>query len=161
MQLYIKNKSGEFELATEAELNEVFKEKSDLIVSKRISAIQEREVSKALEEAKPEFEKNLREELSAKIRGEVEEEFKSKLEEAEKTKGDLEIALRRKTVAAEFGFKPETEKFLGNGSEEDMRKEAETLKNSFSVPATQQLPEKQTSEPKSSTYEKTGLDIKI
>lgn len=160
MQLYTKNSTGEFELATEAELSEAFKEKSHAIVARRIEEIRESEVSKALEKAKPELEKNLREELTAKIKSEVEEEFKPKLDEAEKAKGELEVALRRKTVAAEYGFKPEAEEFLGNGSEEEMRAKADALKKNFSTPAPEP-PEKKTAELKSSTYEKTGLDIKI
>lgn len=160
MQLYSKNESGEFELATEAELNEAFKEKSDRIVSKRIAEIREAEVSKAIAEAKPELEKTLREELTPKLREELESEFKPQIEEAQKAKAELECALRRKTVAAEYGFKPEAEEFLGNGSEEEMRATAEKLKNNFGAPAPQP-PEKNSAEPKSSIMEKTGLDIKI
>lgn len=160
MQLYSKTESGEFEPATEAELSAVFKEKSDRIVSKRIAEIREAEVSKAIEEAKPELEKTLRDELTAKIKDEVESEFKPQLEEVQRAKADLEVALRRKTVAAEYGFKPEAEEFLGNGSEEDMRSNAEKLKSNFGAPAPQP-PEKNSAEPKSSIMEKTGLDIKI
>lgn len=160
MQLYSKNESGEYEPATEAQLSEVFKEKSHAIVARRIEEIRESEVSKALEKAKPELEQKLRDELTAKIKGEVESEFKPQLDEANKKAGELEVALRRKTVAAEFGFKPETEEFLGNGSEEDMRAKAETLKSNFGAPAPQ-MPEKNSAEPKSSLLSKTGLDIKI
>lgn len=162
MELFIKNESGDFERATQAELDEAFKEKSDLIVSKRIEKIREAEVKKAIEEATPKFEAKLREELTTKIKGEVESELKPKLEEAEKARNEVEVALRRKTVAAEFGFKPETEQFLGDGSEEEMRAKAETLRDSFAGShAPQNLPEKESSDPKSSIQEKTGLDIRI
>ena len=161
MQLYSKNESGEYEPATEAQLNEVFKEKSNGIVAKRIAEIREAEVKKATEEARPKLEQQLREELTAKIKGEVEAELKPQIDEANKAKGELEIALRRKTVAAEFGFKPETEEFLGSGSEEDMRAKAETLKSNFGAPAQPQTPEKTSGEQQSSLLEKTGLDIKL
>lgn len=160
MQLYTKNESGEFEPATDKQLSEAFKEKSDPIVARRIAEIREREVAKALEEAKPELEKTVREEISAKVRSEVESEFKPQLDEANKAKGELEIALRRKTIAAEYGFKPETEEFLGNGTDEEMRAKADLLKNNFGT-SEPQAPEKKTAEPQNKLQEATGLDIKI
>lgn len=160
MQLYAKNESGEFEPATDKQLAEVFKEKSDPIVARRIGEIREREVAKALEEARPGLEKTVREEISAKVRSEVEGEFKPQLEEANKAKQELEIALRRKTIAAEYGFKPETEEFLGNGTDEEMRAKADVLKNNFGSTETK-APEKQTAEPTNKLQEATGLDITI
>lgn len=160
MNFYTKNESGEMVPATEAQLEKLVSERSNGIVARRIAEIREKEVADALAKAKPELETKLRDELTAKIKSEVESEFQPLIDEANKAKGEAELALRRKTIAAEFGFKPETEEFLGSGSEEDMRAKAETLKNSFGAPAPS-APDKEPGEQKSSVFDKTGLDIQV
>ena len=160
MQLFIKNESGEFQAATESQLDEVFREKSGFFVSKRLNETREKEAEKL----RPELEKKIHDELEPKLKEEAkaaaEAEFMPKLEEATKRAEDAELALRRKTIAAEYGFKAETEEFLGNGTEDEMRAKADKLKESFAT-TEPEAPRKETATPKSSVLESTGLDIRI
>lgn len=155
-RFYLRNESGDFIEATESDYEEAFRERSDKIISKRLAI----SVKNALEKEKPEFLEKLRREETSTIRKEIEAEAQSKIDEAEKRVGDLENRLRRKTIAAEYGFKPEAEEFLGNGTEEEMRAKADTLKNSFAVGGGN-YPEKHNVEPGSESLEKYGLDVKI
>ena len=160
MQLYTKKESGEFVEATESELNEVFKSKSDVIVSKRIEQIREKE----LEKARPEYEKKIREELTPKIqtelKAELEKDYQGKLDKVNKKALELETSLRRKTIAAEYGLKAEAEKFLGDGNEEEMRANADSLK-ALGSSTNQNLPEKNSGTAPSEVAEKYGLDVQI
>ena len=162
MQFYIKNESGEFTAASESQIEDAFRERSDAIVSKRLASIKDKE----LEKARPEFEKKVREEVTAGIektlREQIEGEYKGKLEEADKAIAEKDILLRRKTIAAEYGFKPDAEEFLGNGTDDEMRAKADTLKNTFGANSGGgDLPNKTGTEPPSETAEQYGLDIKI
>ena len=146
-KFYKKNEDGEF-VEADKDVDDLFRERSGSIVSERLSSMKE----KIAPQVRAEIEADVRKESTEKIRGEVktelESEYKTRLEESEAKARDLDIRLRRKTVAAEFGFKPEVEKFLGDGSEEDMRKEADALKSSFATSPAPTFPEKETSEPK-------------
>ena len=160
MQFYIKNDSGEF-VEADKEIDEEYKKRSWGIVHTRLEEITERE----LEKKRPEFEKRVRGEVEEafkkEIRESVEAEYKDKLAEADKKYGELDVAFRRKTIAAEYGFKPESEEFLGSGTDEEMRAKADTLKNTFSTPAQTQTPDKTDGAPQSKLLDKYGLDIKI
>ncbi len=160
MEFFTKNESGEFIAASDSQIEDLFKERSDKIVSKKLASVREKE----LERLRPELEKQIREETTSKLKEElkteIEGEYKTKLEEATKAQDELNIQLRRKTIAAEYGFKPETEEFLGNGTEDEMRAKADTLKNSFGNPAVN-YPDKSPGEPNSESLEKYGLDVKI
>lgn len=131
MQFYTKNESGEYAEATSSQLEEYFRSRSDKIVQGRIEAMRQNEI----ERVKPELEKTLREELTKsmepEIRKTVEAEFQTKLDEANKTIAERETTIRQKTIAAEYGFKAGTEKFLGTGTEEEMRANADELKQGF------------------------------
>lgn len=145
MQFYTKNESGEYTEATSAQLEEYFRSRSDKIVQNRIEAIRQSEIEKV----KPELEKTLREELTKslepEIRKNVESEFQTKLDEAQKTIAERDTTIRQKTIAAEYGFKAGTEKFLGTGSEEEMRKNADELKSGFIATTSKtEFPEKKT-----------------
>lgn len=156
-RFFLKNESGEFVEATDSDYEEAFRERSEKIIAKKLPS----SLEKALAEERPAFVEKIRKEEASKIREEVENEFKPKLDEAEKKAGNLETQLRRKTIAAEYGFKPETEEFLGNGSEEEMRAKADTLKNSFASAQTGNFPDKQPGEPGSESLKKYGLDVKV
>lgn len=145
---YVKNDSDEYVEASEDQINELFKEKSDKIVSAKLKCRQEK--------MRAELEAELREKMGAAIKGDVEAEIKQKLEseyqaklaEAESKSKELDVQLRRKTIAAEYGFKPEAEKYLGSGTDEEMRAEADVLKNSFGhFESSDGKIEKKTSEP--------------
>ena len=69
--------------------------------------------------------------IESKIREGVKGEFQSKIDELTKSLDESKVQVSRKTIAAEYGFKPEFEKYLGNGTEEEMRKEADVLKAGF------------------------------
>ena len=98
--------------------------------------------------------------IKVEAKAELETEYKEKLEASESKARQLDVKLRRKTIAAEYGFKPEAEEFLGEGSDEDMRAKADTLKTSFTINNSTSM-EKQ-SEPKvSKLQEKTGITVEI
>lgn len=156
MQFYIKNESGEFVEANKEVENE-FRRMSDPIVARRIAEKMETELNKA----RPDFEKKVRGEVEEALRKTIATEYEGKLAEATKKYEDLDVALRRKTIAAEYGFKPESEEFLGSGTDEEMRAKADTLKNTFSTPAQTQTPDKTDGAPQSKLLDKYGLDIKI
>lgn len=156
MQFYIKNESGEF-VDGNKEVEAEFKRKSDPIVARRIAEKLEIE----LEKARPDIEKKVRGEVEESVRKTISAEYKDKLAEANKKYEDLDIAFRRKTIAAEYGFKPESEEFLGSGTDEEMRAKADTLKNTFSTPTQTQTPDKTDGAPQSKLLDKYGLDIKI
>lgn len=158
-EFYIKNEAGEFVEASK-EVDEEFHRRSHQIVSNRINEIRE----KALEEARPEIEERVRKETVEKIREEVKTAFKGeydgKLAEAENRVKELDAALRRKTIAAEYGFKPEAEQFLGDGTDDDMRAKADTLKSSF-APQDVAMPDKGSADPVSKVQQETGLNIVV
>ncbi len=151
-EIYIKNEDGEYVKPSANQLEEVFREKSDAIVSGRLKKIRDKETIKIREEIEAEVRKNATDSLRQEVKTELEKEYTSKLnkletkaKEAENKAKQSETALRRKAIAAEYGFKPETEQFLGDGNDEEMRAKADTLKNSFQSEQTPaNAPEKQT-----------------
>lgn len=148
MNFYTKNDDGEY---TEVDTKEMFKDRHDQWVRSETSKIKE------------DLEKTYREEMSKTIAKETEDriknEYQPKLDDATKKVSELETSLRQKTIAAEYGFKPGTEKYLGTGSEDDMRKEADVLKNSFG--GTPPAGDKHTTDSKSKTQERTGVKVVI
>lgn len=145
---YTQGENGEY---SEVDAESMFQE--------RKSRWQQTETSKI----RTEVEASLRDELTPTIEKEqrsiIEKEFQPKLEDAQKVNTALETQLRQKTIAAEYGFKPGTEKYLGEGSEEDMRKEADNLKEHFATSTTP--PEKKTSSGESAIQKRTGIAVKV
>lgn len=148
MTYYTQNDAGEY---LEVDSDEMFKERHD------------RWVKNESEKVRKDVETSIRDELTLTITKKVEDrvkgEFETKLTEATATTTQLQTQLRQKTVAAEYGFKPGTEKYLGEGTEEEMRKEADTLKTSFANGGTP--PEKVTGGGQSKAQKKTGLQVTI
>ena len=143
-KFYIKNEAGEF---TEADdlVEDEFHQRSEKIVAVRLAKKLEKETPKIREE----LESKVRDEVTETIKGEVTEalkgEYEAKVKAAEEKASQLDTELRRKTIAAEYGFTPEAEQFLGTGTDDEMRQKADTLKQSFvnkSAPA----PEKTTTD---------------
>lgn len=160
MQFYTKDDSGEYTEATDGQIEELFRSRSDKIVAKKLAAARE----KAMEELRPELEEQIRKDFIPKLEEEAQkkatEEWQGKLDEANKRADGLDVALRRKTIAAEYGFKPEAEQFLGDGSDDDMRAKADALKSSFNQPEAK-YPDKQSTEPVSKLQQETGLKIVV
>lgn len=131
MEFYVKNEAGEF-VSGDAEVQEYaenyLREKSDAIVSSRISRFKKQEASKIREELteqlRQELGKAAEEEAAAKLKA----DYDQKLSEAEAKTTHLETELRRKNIAAEYGLKADLEQFLGDGDEESMRGKADILK---------------------------------
>lgn len=142
---------GENDEYQEATVDDMFKERHDRWVKTESTRIRE------------DVEKSLRDELAPTITKEAEDKIKSelqpKLDAAVQKAQQLETSLRQKTIAAEYGFKPGTEKYLGNGTEEEMRKEADLLKSSFN--GTTKAPDKETGSGKSATQQRTGIKVEI
>lgn len=133
-EFYKKNDDGEFvevDQDKDEDLNELWRKKSDDIVRGRLRDTK----AKMRKEVEEEMAANIPESVTKAAREGVEKEYKAKLEAAESENRKLGIQLRRKAIAAEYGFKPEVEKFLGDGDEDEMRKEADTLKVSFEAAA--------------------------
>ena len=156
LTFYVKDESGNFNEATDSDYEKAFEERSARIVSKKLA----KSVANKLEQGRPEFERKVREEEEDKIRKELETEYLPKIDEANKRADELDVKLRRKTIAAEYGFKQEAEEFLGDGDEDSMRAKADTLKHSFSSPEVS-FPDKESGEVKSDVETKYGLDVKI
>lgn len=135
MNFYVKNESGEFTEATEEQISELFKEKSDKIVSAKLKSRQEKLRGEIEAELRSQLSETIKGELSetikAEARKEVESEYQQKLSDSESKAKELDIKLRRKTIAAEYGFKMDAEQFLGDGTDEEMRAKADVLKDSF------------------------------
>lgn len=152
---YKQNDEGEY-IEADKDVDELFRQKSSDIVSAKLA--------KAKERIRTEIEDEVRNSALETIKGEakqeLEAEYKTKLEESESKARQLDIALRRKTIAAEYGFKPETEQFLGDGSDDEMRAKADTLKNSFSVNNGASI-EKQSEPRVSKLQESTGIRVEI
>lgn len=152
---YKQNDEGEF-IDADKDVDDLFRQKSGDIVSSKLA--------KAKEKIRSEIEDEVRntalETIKDEAKQELEVEYKSKLEESESKVKQLDIALRRKTIAAEYGFKPETEQFLGDGSDEDMRAKADTLKSSFATNGSISV-EKQSEPSVSKLQKQTGIVVNI
>lgn len=133
MIYYIKNDKDEF---VETNTDAMFNHRHD------------RWVATESDKIRSDVEKSVREELTTSIEADVVArvtgEFQPKLDEATRTADDLRVQVRQKTIAAEYGFKAETEKYLGNGDEAAMRKEADILKSNFTGAAGASAPTKNT-----------------
>lgn len=139
------------------DVDELFRQKSSDIVSAKLAKAKE----KLREEMAEEVRKSSYESIRSEAKQELEDEYKKKLEESESKAKQLDIQLRRKTIAAEYGFKPETEQFLGDGNDDEMRAKADTLKNSFGIDK-QSFGIEKSSEPKvSEMQQRTGIKVDI
>lgn len=152
-EFYIKNNDGEY-VEADDKVEERFREKSDKIISSKLSKAREKETEKIRSEIEEEVRKETSETIRSEVKSELESEWKSKLDKAEAKSKQLDVDLRRKTIAAEYGFKPELEKYLGNGTDEEMRKEADTLKDNLGINKTSSAPEKKTSSGSQSSFVK-------
>ncbi len=157
-EFYIKNDEGEF-VEADDKVEERFREKSDKIVSERLNKVREKETAKIREEVEREVREKTTDSIKSEARSEVEKEYQDRLAKAEAETKELDVKLRRKSIAAEYGFKPEAEKYLGNGSDEEMRKEADNLKTSFAKDTSFNAPDKQANNGESKAKASTGLDI--
>jgi ATP-dependent protease HslVU (ClpYQ) ATPase subunit len=152
VDFYVKNDSGEYSKATEQQIEELFKEKSEKIVSAKLKTRREKMRAEMEEELRNELSEKVKAEIGdsikAETRKEVETEYQKKLSESESKAKKLDIELRRKTIAAEYGFKVDAEQFLGDGTDDEMRAKADALKDSFAPSqSSNQGIEKKTSEP--------------
>lgn len=152
---YKQNDEGEY-VEADKDVDELFRQKSSDIVSSKLSKAKE----KLREEIEDEVRSNALETIKNEAKAELEGEYKEKLEASESKAQQLDIKLRRKTIAAEYGFKPETEEFLGSGSDDEMRAKADTLKNSFAIEGVKSM-EKQAEPKVSKLQESTGIVVNI
>lgn len=157
---YKKTDEGEY-VEADKDVDELFRQKSSEIVSGKLAKAREKETAKIREEIEDEVRNSALETIKSEVRAEIENEYKPKLEESESRVRQLDIQLRRKTIAAEYGFKPETEQFLGDGNEDDMRAKADTLKTSFALGNSSISMEKQSEPAVSKLQEKTGIKVEI
>lgn len=124
---YKKLDSGEF-VDADKNVDDLFRQKSDSIVSARLGSVREKESARIREEIEADVRKTATEAIKAKVKEELEADYKNRLSEVESKANALDVQLRRKTIAAEYSFKPEMEEFLGDGTDEDMRAKADLLK---------------------------------
>lgn len=153
---YKQNDAGEY-VEADKDVDELFRQKSSDIVSSKLSKAKE----KIREEIEDEVRQSAFDTIKSEAKAELETEYKAKLEESESRARQLDVRLRRKTIAAEYGFKPEAEEFLGEGSDEDMRAKADTLKTSFFTVNGPTSIEKQAEPQVSKLQEKTGIHVEI
>ena len=156
---YKLNDAGEY---TEADndVEDLFRTRSDEIIRKKLEKARERETDKIRAEIEEEVRTKALDTIKSELRTEIETEYKPKLEASEAKAQQLDIALRRKTIAAEYGFKPDTEQFLGNGTDDEMRAKADVLKANFG--GSGNAPIEKQSEPSVSKLQKqTGITVEI
>ena len=156
---YKQTDNGEY-VDADSDVDELFRQKSNDIVSSKLAKAREKETAKIREEIVDEVRRDELETIKNEVRAELENEYKDKLDASEAKAKQLDIKLRRKTIAAVYGFKPETEQFLGEGSDEDMRAKADVLKSSFSSNSGIHV-EKGTEPKVSKLQEKTGITVTI
>lgn len=148
VQFYTKDEAGNFNEATNEQIESLFQERSEKIVAKKLSAARERETARIKSELQAEITKEVSEKIKAETTAELETGFKEKLDALSREKTEAETKLRRKTIAAEYGFKTDAEEFLGDGTEEEMRAKADALKTSFATPGNEggSFPEKKSAD---------------
>ena len=152
---YKKTDDGEF-VEADKDVDELFREKSFGIVAEKLK----KEKEKFRAEVADEVRASALETIKGEAKQELEAEYKEKLDSLEAKNKTLDTALRRKTIAAEYGFKPETEQFLGDGDDEDMRAKADTLKTSFA--SNPSAPIEKAYEPVvSKLQQQTGITVEI
>lgn len=152
---YKQTDEGEY-IDADKDVDDLFRQKSSEIVSAKLA----RAKDKIRAEIEDEVRSNALETIKGEAKKELEDEYKSKLEASEAKAKQLDIALRRKTIAAEYGFKTEAEQFLGDGDDESMRAKADSLKNSFGSSGAAPI-EKQSEPSVSKLQEKTGIVVEI
>lgn len=156
---YKQNDEGEY-IEADSDVDELFRQKSDEIVRSKLGKARERETEKIREEIEADVRKNAEDSIRTEIKDSLEAEYKEKLEASEAKTKQLDIALRRKTIAAEYGFKPDTEQFLGDGSDDDMRAKADVLKSSFTTKQFEGI-QKQSEPAVSKLQKETGIKVEI
>ena len=156
---YKQTDTGEY-VEADSDVDELFRQKSDEIIKSKLGKARERETERIREEIEADVRKSAEDTIKGEVRESLEAEWKQKLDESEAKAKQLDIALRRKTIAAEYGFKPDTEQFLGDGDDDDMRAKADVLKASFSAHAEHKI-EKQSGPTVSKLQEKTGITVEI
>lgn len=152
MLFYIKDDSGEFVDGTE---------KLDDVVRNRLAKYKSAEENKIRPELEAKLTEELTESLTSSITEKVKGDFQAKFDDVEKAKAGLETTIRQKTIAAEYGFGVSAEKYLGDGTEEDMRKEAENLKKNFATAGSVEPPTKKTSGGESEVQTRNGIVVEI
>ena len=149
-KFYTKADDGQYTEATKEQLEETWRERSDNIVSEKLARRKDKYMAEVRAEAEPKIREELTKELTEQIGKEKSEEFQGKLDELQHKLTESETKLRRKTIAAEYGFKTEVEEFLGNGSDEEMRAKADKLKDGFAASGKPSGVSKQTTNPSDS-----------
>lgn len=150
MQFYTKNDAGEFipaDEAVEQYAKDYLRKKSGEIVSERLSRYKKSEGEKLRKELENNLRKEIDESVRSEVKNEIEAEYSDKLSEANSKVSELEIELRRKNIAAEYGLGQQFEQFLGDGDEDEMRGKADILKNNRTAIA--KFPEKSSSDKES------------
>ena len=142
MIFYIKD-GEDFKEATDDQVLSRFKERIDRIKSSTAKEVEAELDKKLRAELTPKLTEDLTKSLTTSITEKLESDYKSKLDEAEKKANDSEIKVRQKTITAEYGFKSDMESFLGTGTEEEMRANADKLKDNMGV-VKPKPPEKET-----------------
>lgn len=160
MQFYTKDEAGEFQEATTDQIEELFRERSEKIIAKKLSGAREKESARIRSELEPEITKQVSEKVKEEALAEAKKSYEERINALTQEKAEVEVKLRRKTIAAEYGFKADAEEFLGNGTEDEMRAKADSLKDLSKNPSAS-FPDKKTKEQSSESEDKYGLDVKI
>ena len=142
-QFYTKNEDGSFKEADDL-VEQEFQEKSGKIVSLKLNAGREKMATSIREEISEEVRRETTDAIRREITDELSEKHQVEINAVKKENEGLAMQLRRKNIAAEYGFKADDEEFLGEGSDEDMRAKADTLKASFESSRQIPAPDKKT-----------------
>jgi hypothetical protein len=134
MQFYKKNNDGEYVEATEDDIVPAQSERVERLRKTESEKIRAELEKTYRDELTPKITKELETKLTEDLSKKFEGEYKSKLEDVNSKLQSAETQLRQKSIAAEYGFKPDLESFLGDGSEEEMRAKADVLKTTVVTP---------------------------
>lgn len=160
-EFYKQTEDGEYTKASEEDYEEAFRERSDKIVARKLKSAREKDRESLREEMEPEIRKNVTESVRKEVEAEIKSRYDKKLAESEKKVSELDVRLRRKSIAAEYGFKPEAEEFLGSGDDDEMRHKADVLKESFASGKSNTAIEKDATSAVSGVQSKTGIKVTI
>ena len=161
VEFYKQTEDGEYQKATEEEYEEAFRERSDKIVAKRLKAAREKDRESLREEMESEIRKNVKDSVRKEVEAKIKSDYEKKLAESEKRANELDVKFRRKSIAAEYGFKPEAEEFLGDGDDDAMRAKADKLKDSFANKSESKSIDKESGVTLSKVQQETGIAVEV
>ncbi len=120
-KFYVKTSNNQYTVATTEQIDNLFKEESDRIIAGKAKRMREK--------LRKEVESELREELLPKLEFEATQKVAATHNQDLKDEiTRLKVQICKKDILLEYNFCPEAEKLIADGTKEEMRTQAKTLK---------------------------------